>query len=220
MCHGPRPLSGAMSPASTTTSAPLGSNPSMLPCRSDVAIIRIAKILYLCNHDNLTPQYPGRGAYARDEDCTLGFGIHPTTSQWPKRFPPTRAIFPSCVSLLKTRSTVRLVTWYFTAISDILILGRARISSTTVRSKPTFKPTSKPTSCAPLSVCGCGAMFARRRIASKGSATVFTVYAATRGLICVGVSTVTDASQRMPAAIPPTMARARESADLSRLFIA
>ena len=37
---------------------------------------------------------------------------------------------------------------------------------------------------------------------------------------CVEVSTVTDASQRMPAAIPPTIARARESADLVWLFIA
>ena len=39
-------------------------------------------------------------------------------------------------------------------------------------------------------------------------------------LNCVGVSTVTDASQRMPAAIPPTMARARESAVLAWGFIA
>ena len=37
---------------------------------------------------------------------------------------------------------------------------------------------------------------------------------------CVEVSTVTDASQRMPAAIPPTIARARESADLAWGFIA
>jgi len=48
----------------------------------------------------------------------------------------------------------------------------------------------------------------------------FTVYAAGRGVYCVGVSTVTDASQRKPAAIPPTMARARESAVLAWGFIA
>ena len=52
------------------------------------------------------------------------------------------------------------------------------------------------------------------------SVYAFTVYAAGRGLVCVGVSTVTDASQRMPAAIPPTMARARESAVLAWSFIA
>ena len=60
-------------------------------------------------------------------------------------------------------------------------------------------------------------------IGTKGSnppVYAFTVYAAGRGLKCDEDSTFTDASQRMPAAIPPTMARARESADLSRLFIA
>ena len=65
--------------------------------------------------------------------------------------------------------------------------------------------------------------FTTSDVASKGSdpsVCAFTVYAAGRGLNCVKVSTVTDASQRKPAAIPPTMARARESADLSRLFIA
>ena len=35
-------LSGAISPARTTTSAPLGSMPSRLPCKSDIAIIRIS----------------------------------------------------------------------------------------------------------------------------------------------------------------------------------
>ena len=60
-------------------------------------------------------------------------------------------------------------------------------------------------------------------IGTKGSnppVYAFTVYAAGRGVVCDGVSTVTDASQRMPAAIPPTMARARESAVLAWGFIA
>ena len=60
-------------------------------------------------------------------------------------------------------------------------------------------------------------------LASKGSdpsVYAFTVYAAGRGLVCDEFSTHSDASQRKPAAIPPTMARASASADLSRLFIA
>ena len=56
--------------------------------------------------------------------------------------------------------------------------------------------------------------------ASKGSVYAFTVYAAGRGVYCDEFSTVTDASQRMPATIPPTMARTRESADLAWSFIA
>ena len=59
-------------------------------------------------------------------------------------------------------------------------------------------------------------------IGIKGSATVyaFTIYAAGRGVYCDEFSTVTDASQRMPAAIPPTIVRARENADLTWGFIA
>ena len=60
-------------------------------------------------------------------------------------------------------------------------------------------------------------------IASKGldpSVYVFTVYAAGRGVKCGEDSTFTDASQRMPAAIPPTIARARECAVLARFFMA
>ena len=60
-------------------------------------------------------------------------------------------------------------------------------------------------------------------IGTKGSnppVYAFTVYAAGRGVVCDEGSTVTDASQRMPAAIPPTMARASASADLAWGFIA
>ena len=39
-------------------------------------------------------------------------------------------------------------------------------------------------------------------------------------MICAELSTHSDASQRMPAAIPPTIARARESAVLAWGFIA
>ena len=55
---------------------------------------------------------------------------------------------------------------------------------------------------------------------SDPSVYAFTVYAAGRGLICDEFPAVTDASQRMPAAIPPTMARASASADLAWGFIA
>ena len=51
---------------------------------------------------------------------------------------------------------------------------------------------------------------------SDPSVYAFTVYAAGRGLICDELSTHSDAVQRMPAAIPPTMARARESAAVVR----
>ena len=51
---------------------------------------------------------------------------------------------------------------------------------------------------------------------SDPSAYVLTVYAATRGVYCDEFSTHSDASQRVPAAIPPTMARARESAAVVR----
>ena len=49
---------------------------------------------------------------------------------------------------------------------------------------------------------------------------VLTVYAAGRGVYCDEFSTHSDASQRKPAAIPPTIARARESAVLAWGFIA
>ena len=55
---------------------------------------------------------------------------------------------------------------------------------------------------------------------SDPSVYAFTVYAAGRGVYCNEFSTVTDASQRKPAAIPPTMARASASADLAWGFIA
>ena len=55
---------------------------------------------------------------------------------------------------------------------------------------------------------------------SDPSVYAFTVYAAGRGLVCDEFSTHSDASQRKPAAIPPTMARARESAVLAWGFIA
>ena len=60
-------------------------------------------------------------------------------------------------------------------------------------------------------------------VGTKGSdppVYAFTVYAAGRGLACDEFSTHSDASQRMPAAIPPTMARARESAVLAWGLIA
>ncbi len=41
---------GAMSPARTTTSAPLGSRPSRFPCRSDVAIIFITDYASFAKH--------------------------------------------------------------------------------------------------------------------------------------------------------------------------
>ena len=71
-------------------------------------------------------------------------------------------------------------------------------------------------------VVGCGeaqAVFGIEAVlfGIKGSATVyaFTVYAAGRGLVCDEFSTHSDASQRMPTTIPPTMAMARESAVLA-----